>query len=105
MKFVKIIKAYLIFFITGWNTLDLTPPNRRVMVKDMNGNIAFAYPTYYPFEIKKLDGDDRKPYGWRGTPIFYENNIEKWDGGWMILYKGLTSTINSEVKYWRNLKK
>ncbi len=75
MKFLKLTKAYFILFVSGWHTLDLTPPNKRVQVKDVNGNIALAEPTYYPFYVKKLEGDDKKPYGWKGTPIFYGNGM------------------------------
>ena len=52
-------------------------------------------------EVKKLEGDERKPYGWRGTAIFYGNGVEKWDGGWMILCEGLSSKIDSDIVRWR----
>ena len=96
-----LIRAYVILLFTGWHTIDLTPPNKRVQVKDVNGNIALADPTYFPFEVKKLEGDERKPWGWRGTAIFYGNGIEKWDGGWAILLEGLTRKIDSDVVRWR----
>ena len=101
IKLLRLAKAYFILLISGWHTLDLTPPNKRVQVKDMNGNIALAEPTYYPFEVKKYKGDERKQWGWRGTPAFYGNGIEKWDGGWMILCEGLSSKIDSDIVRWR----
>ena len=100
-ELLVLTKAFFILLISGWHTLELTPPNKRVQVKDVNGNIALAYPTYYPFEVKKLEGDESKLYGFRGTPIFYGNGIEKWDGGWMILCEGLTSKIDSNIVRWR----
>ena len=100
---MKKIKAYFILIFTGWHTLEFTPPNQRVKVKDLNGNVAFAEPTYYPFEVKKNPGDENKPYGWRGTPVFYGNGIEKWDGGWMILCEGLTGKIDSDIVKWREI--
>jgi hypothetical protein len=30
IKLLKLIKAYFILLISGWHTLDLTPPNKRV---------------------------------------------------------------------------
>jgi hypothetical protein len=101
IKLLRLTKAYFILLVSGWHTLDLTPPNKRVQVKDINGNIAWADPTYYPFEVKKLEGDERKQWGWRGTPVFYGNGIEKWDGGWMILCEGLSSKIDSDIVRWR----
>ena len=101
IKLLRLAKAYFILLISGWHTLDLTPPNKRVQVKDINGNIALAEPTYYSFEVKKLEGDERKQWGWRGTPAFYGNGIEKWDGGWMILCEGLSSKIDSDIVRWR----
>jgi len=96
-----IIKAYYIFFVSGWHTLYFIPPNKKLQVMDSNGNLGFAYPTYYPFELKKFEGDNKKQYGWRATPVFYGNGIEKWDGGWMILSNTLNNEIGVIVK-WRN---
>ena len=101
----RLTKAYFILLVSGWHTLDLIPPNKRVQVKDSNGNVAFADPTYCPFEVKKLEGDERKQWGWRGTPVFYSNGIEKWDGGWMILCEGLNSNIDSDIVRWRTTNK
>lgn len=103
-KTIRLIKAYIILLFTGWHTLDLIPPNKRLRVKDINGNMAIAEPTYYPLEIKKLEGDERKQWGWRGTPVFYGNGIEKWDGGWMILCEGLGSKIDSDIVLWKLYK-
>ena len=53
------------------------------------------------YEVKKLEGDERKQWGWRGTPVFYGNGVEKWDGGWMVLCEGLSSKIDSDIVRWR----
>jgi hypothetical protein len=103
MKIFKLLKAYIILFVTGWHTIELTPPNKRLQVKDKNGNIAFAEPTYYPFEIKHFPGDENKLYGWRGTPVFFKDGVEKWDGGWMILCnKHLTNDVD-DIMQWREI--
>ena len=36
------------------------------------------------FNGRFFEGDERKEWGWRGTPVFYGNGIEKWDGGCYI---------------------
>jgi hypothetical protein len=100
-KILKTVKAYYILLTTGWHNLDLIPPNKRVEVMDVNGNTAFADPTYYPFEVKHFAGDEKNPWGWRGTPVFYGNGIEKWDGGWMVVCDGLGSNIDSKIILWR----
>lgn len=74
------------------------PPEQDLYVKDELGNIARAYPTYFPFIIEKLEGDERKPWGWRGTPVPCENH---WDGGWMIVCENLSIPLSGKVKYWR----
>lgn len=102
---MKSLKAHIILFFTGWHTLYFTPPNKRLQVKDQYGNIGIAEPTYYPFEVKHFPGDENKLYGWRGTPVFYKDGKEKWDGGWMILCNNkLNTDINSEIIQWRELK-
>lgn len=47
----------------GWNNLDVIPPDEIVDVIDCNGNIANGQPTYYPFEIVKKEGDEKKAWG------------------------------------------
>ena len=85
----------------GWSTLDEIPPDERVEVIDINGNKAFAIPTYYPFEIVKKEGDEKKLWGWRGTPVFYEDCKSRWDGGWLIECVGLTSKVTGQIVGWR----
>lgn len=86
-----------------WNSLDILPPDKMLEVKDKNGRIAFAQPTYYPFEVVKMPGDELKQWGWRGTPVFHEDNIPKWDGGWMIQPNdGLTLNFDT-VLFWREV--
>ena len=91
----------------NWNDIDLNNPpskDKIVEVMDENGNVSTAYPTYYPFYIEHKEGDERKPWGWRGTPVFYENGVEKWDGGWNIVPdKGFKSNINGRIIKWREL--
>lgn len=83
-----------------WNNLTTTPPNDLVEVMDEEGNKAFAYPTYFPFDVVKKDGDERKPFGFRGTVVFHENNEMKWDGGWMVDV-GMEINKVKSIKYWR----
>lgn len=71
-------------FPEGWNNLDIIPPNTFVEVIDAEGRTAYARPGYYPFEVKKLPGDESKPWGWRGTPVPYPDGVERWDGSWFI---------------------
>ena len=85
----------------GWSTLDEMPPDEIVEVIDINGNKAFANPTYYPFEIVKKQGDEKKQLGWRGTPVFYEDGKSRWDGGWLIECVGLTSKVTGQIVGWR----
>ena len=87
----------------GWSTLDEMPPDERVEVIDINGNKAFANPTYYPFEIVKKQGDEKKQWGWRGTPVFYEDGKSRWDGGWLIECVGLTSNVGTIIG-WRSVQ-
>lgn len=84
-----------------WNNLDVIPPNATLEVCDALGNIAIAQPTYYPFKMVKKEGDEKKMWGWRGTPVFNENNQEEWDGGWMINIGMDMNKIGTVVK-WRN---
>lgn len=98
-----IIYSYLLLYVTGWHTLYFIPPNKKVKVKDVKNNVAFAFPTYYPFEIKKLEGDDAKPWGWRGTPTLYGNGIQKWDGGWLIECVGIDNNPIEIITKWKNI--
>lgn len=88
----------------GWNGLDVIPPDEVVDVIDENGIIGMAQPTYYPFELIKKDGDERKPWGLRATPVFYDDGISRWDGGWLIY--ATMSDINriGVVVGWRKRK-
>jgi hypothetical protein len=79
------------------------PPNIEVRVKDEHGNESNAIPCYYPFEIVKLPGDERKPFGWRGTPLFFDNNEEKWDGSWMIDVTDDWTKEIGKITHWRLL--
>ena len=85
-----------------WFPLTETPPDELVEVIDADGNIAFAYPTYCPFTVEKMAGDERKPWGWRGTPIPCENH---WDGGWMISVGMGSLNKMGTVVGWRNINK
>ena len=68
---------------SNWNALTSTPPENTVLVvKDDVGNECKAFATYFPFDIVKLSGDERKPWGWRGTIVPAPNH---WDGGWMLI--------------------
>ena len=80
-----------------WRGLEDTPPDEMVEVIDRDGNTGIGQPTYYPFEVVKKEGDERKQWGWRGTPVFYEDGKSKWDGGWMIQCVGLTNNIGTVV--------
>lgn len=86
-----------------WHPLDNTP-KEDVMVEiiDERGNTAVAYPTYYPFEVVKKDGDDKKPWGLRGTVVYYPDGKRRWDGGWMIK-SDLTVNKIANIIGWRDL--
>ena len=84
----------------GWRGLDEMPSDAIVEVMDEEGRRAFAEPTYYPFEVVKKVGDEKKQWGWRGTPVFYEDGKSKWDGGWLVNVGMEVSEIGT-VKYWR----
>ena len=78
-----------------WNNLDIQPPNEFVEVMDEKGNTAFAEPTYYPFKVGKSKG--RK---WSSPVIPCE---PYWDGGWLILAKGLENTLESNIVKWKKI--
>lgn len=84
----------------GWNTLDVTPPNKLLEVIDDKGRKAWAYPTYYPFKIEHRPGDGNKPHGWQGTSVPCELH---WDGGWLISVSVDKSDIVTKVKFWREV--
>ena len=86
-----------------WNSIIMVPPNEILEVIDSKGVIANAVPTYYPFEIIIKNNDRNKQWGWRGTPVFRENNEEKWDGGWYI-FNNLNSNKIDEVVGWRKIE-
>lgn len=75
------------------------PPDEEVHIRDEYGNEGIGQATWYPFTVEKLPGDERKPWGWRGTVIPCENH---WDGGWLILgTHGLGEHyINGEIVEW-----
>ena len=87
-----------------WLTLDNVPPNELVEVRDAKGNIAIAEPCYYPFEIVKQAGDEKKSWGWRGTPVFFEDGKERWDGSWLVMAEGLSLPNIETIVEWRPLK-
>lgn len=95
----------LLFYFKGWNRITKTPPNEKVQIIDASQNTAFAFPSYFPFEIKKLPGDEKKTWGWRGTPVFYEDGVERWDGNWMVLCEDMTIKIDSKIIGWKKIKK
>ena len=86
----------------GWNPLSTTPPDKLVEVIDTDGNTAFAQPTYFPFEVVKKPGDERKPWGWRGTPVFYEDEVSRWDGNWLVGMEGITCSNIGTIIGWKN---
>jgi hypothetical protein len=83
-----------------WNTLNVTPPNEIVEVQDADGKIGWAEPTYYPFDVVKKPGDERKPWGFRGTVVYHEDDEMKWDGGWMI-YALMDFKFLGPIIHWR----
>lgn len=84
----------------GWNNLDIIPPNKFVKVIDKDGRTALAKPGYFPFEVVKMEGDERNLWGWRGTPVFYGNGIEKWDGSWLVEV-GMEINVIGSVIGWK----
>ncbi len=87
----------------GWHGLTDIPPNEIVEVSDEQGRLAFAQPTYYPFEVVKKEGDHLKPYGLRGTPVFHADGTSRWDGGWLI-DSGMDIPQIGNIISWRKLK-
>lgn len=86
-----------------WNIISQTPPDKLVEVVDGRGNKAFAQPTYFPFDVVKMPGDEAKPWGWRGTVVHHENAEMKWDGGWMIKAVGITPPEIGAIIAWREI--
>jgi len=101
MKYIK--KYYRI--LCGWKTLKTIPPNERLYVMDINGCVGITYPTYYPFEVEKLENDEFKPFGFKGTPIFYEDGCERWDGGWMIECDLSNPNDIKKIVMWKKINK
>ena len=88
-----------------YNTLDIIPPiDKYVEVIDADRNIGNAMATYYPFSVVKREGDERKPYGLRGTVEFHENYEMRWDGGWLINC-GFNHNNIGKIVGWRNINK
>lgn len=77
-----------------WHLLDVQPPDELVEVQDDNGNIAKAYPTYYPFML-----DENKTGGKISSNVIHCEPY--WDGSWMIQCEGLESNIDSNIVRWR----
>ena len=90
----KIEKALRIGSVSNWHLLDVQPPDELVEVQDENGNMAKAYPTYYPFKL----GENKTGRKWGSEVIHCE---PYWDGGWMIECEGLESNIDSNIVRWR----
>lgn len=88
----------------GWNSISIIPKEELVEVIDADGNKATAIPTYFPFDVVKMQGDERKLWGWRGTPVFHENNESKWDGGWMIKAVGISIPKIGTIVGWRHIQ-
>lgn len=83
--------------MSGWNLIgEKKPPNELVEVIDNEGNIAQAYPTYYPFKV----GENKTGIKW-GSEVIPCNKY--WDGGWLIAAKGLASNIKSNIIKWRHI--
>jgi hypothetical protein len=85
----------------GWNGLSQTPPEKFVEVIDADGKTAFAEPTYYPFDVVRMAGDERKQWGWRGTVVWHQDGQKRWDGGWMIAAVGMTLREIGTIIGWR----
>ena len=96
----------------GWNSLEDIPEaieqnsgsEKYLEVIDADGNTAFAFPTYYPFKSEKKPGDEHKTYGWRSTPVFYEDGKAHWDGGWMINV-GMEIDKIGQIIGWKEIEK
>jgi hypothetical protein len=85
-----------------WNDLTSTPPENMIAeVRDIEGNIGHAEPTYFPFDIIKKPGDENKPWGWRGTPVFHEDGKARWDGGWLLYASDLSRGDMGVITHWR----
>lgn len=80
-----------------WHSIKKQPPDKLLQVMDEEGNIGFAYPTYYPFKT----GENKTGRRW-GTEIIPCKPY--WDGGWMIQANGLTSNITKWIVKWRDFK-
>ena len=74
-----------------WYEIDQkTPPDEMVYIKFDNGQIKFAYPTYYTFDM--VDG----------KVVETEN---KWDGNWMIEASDFEDHIDHlKITHWAEIK-
>lgn len=79
------------------------PPKKRLKVKDDLGGIYFAEPTYFPFDVVKFPGDESKPYGFRGTLVWHENNEELWDGGWLVDFSDLNFKKVGKILFFQEI--
>lgn len=72
------------------------PPGQTVLIKDKNGNIGYAVPTYYHFTANKnhnglYDASDR----W----LFHD---PRWDGNWIVeANDDLLSPIDSDITHFK----
>lgn len=102
-RFFEGIEAYYILYTTGWHTLYFTPPDKKVMIRDTNGNVGYAIPCYYPFKVVRLPGDEKKPWGLRGTVEFYPDGNKCWDGSWLVIADGLNFKITGRIILWKEI--
>lgn len=73
-----------------WISLeDKNPENDFLMVKDLEGRIAYAYPTYYPF--KMVDGK-----------VVHCDLY--WDGNWLIRCNGVETPKIGKITHWKKPK-
>lgn len=76
-----------------WNTIEVTPPNKMLTIKDEFGNTGFAQPSFYDFFLVPQPG-----------PKYNCSVIkcdEYWDGGWLVLAVGLSSPIKGKIISWK----
>jgi hypothetical protein len=71
----------------NWNKTDIDPPDEMVEVKDSLGNIANAYPCFYPFTF-----EDGKVIPCEPTRI-----------GWAIQGVNLKNPLEEKVVAWREI--
>lgn len=77
----------------GWNSVDITPPNKLIQLIDTIGNIVRAYPYYITFKLNIVGKTNNPKDEWDGiVPC-----EPYWDGTWMVNMSDLMPEFTNPI--------